>query len=206
MCMGGSSAAGDARAQQQSQQQQIEGATNQINQAFSGFNAPFYQQRTQAYENYAEPQLQQQYKGTLQNLYGKLANQGLLNSSAATQEKGALKGELNTQQQGVANQGFAQSQSLQQQIAQEQQNLIGQANAATDPQSVARGALDVAGSFSTPSAFQPLGQLFQGFANTYLGSQLNSAYNPQLNSFLLGGQGGQKGGFGANLGAPASYG
>lgn len=204
MCLGGGDGgAGQARQQQQDQQRQIEDATTRINQAFSGFTPKFYQGRAQDYENYAEPQLMGQYHSTYQNLLGKLANQGLLNSSAAIGQRGALQNELNTQQQGIANQALSQSQQLQQQVAQEQQTLIGQANAATNPSSVAQGALGVASSFSAPSAFAPVGQLFNNFANTYLGSQLNQTYNPSLSSYYLGGN---KPSVGTGLGSTAYYG
>lgn len=200
----GNAAASQARKQQQQQQADITQATGQINNAFSGFTPQFYQNRAQAYTNYAEPQLNQQYQQTLQGLYGKLANQGLLNSSAAGQEKGALQQSLATQQQGIANQGISQSQQLQQQVSQEQANLIGQANAASQPLSVANQAVGAAAGFSAPSAFQPIGQAFQSFGNTYLGSQLNSTYNPNLYSYFLSGGGSPQGG-GQGLGSSQSF-
>lgn len=142
MCMGGGSdAAAAARKQQQEQQAKIDAATGQINAAFAGFDPAFYQARTKAYETYAMPQLTQQYQNVQSGLYGKLANQGLLNSSAAGVEKGALQQSLAEQQQNIANAGLQQSQALQRQVGQEKANLIGQANVATDPMSVSQGAL-----------------------------------------------------------------
>lgn len=195
-------AATQARNQQKQQQADITQATGQINQAFSGFTPQFYQNRAQAYQNYAAPQLNQQYQQASQGLYGKLANQGLLNSSAATQEKGALQQSLAQQQQGIANTGISQSQQLQQQVSQEQANLIGQANAASNPLSISGQALNTAAGFSAPSAFQPIGQAFSQFGNTYLGSQLNSTYNPQLYSYFL--SGGQQAPAGGGQGLPSS--
>jgi len=203
---GSSDAASQARQQQQLQQAQIQQATNRINNAFAGFTPQFYQQRAQAYENYAEPQLMQQYQEVSKQLLGKLANQGLLNGSAALQQKGALQNDLGLQQQGIANTGIQQAQQLQQQVAGEQAGLIGQANAAANPLTVAQEAIGTAANYAAPSAFQPLGQLFQNFANTYLGSQLASTYNPNLYGFYLGsGTGGQGfGSSGGGLGATQS--
>ena len=134
MCMGGGGdPAAEARKQQQQQQQKIEAATGQINNAFAGFDPAFYQARTKAYETYAMPQLNQQYQNVQSGLYGKLANQGLLNSSAAGVEKGALQQSLAEQQQNIANAGLQQSQALQRQVGQEKASLIGQANVAADP-------------------------------------------------------------------------
>ena len=207
MCMGGSNNAGsDARTQQMQQQAQVDQATGQINNAFAGFTPQFYNDRAQAYTNYAEPQLIQQYQQAGQQLLGKLANQGLLNSSAALQEKGALQNTMNTQQQGIANQGIQQSQQLQQQVGQQQANLVSQANAASDPLSVAQLATGTAAGYAAPSAFAPIGPLFQGFANQYLGSQLNSTYNPSLYGYMLGQGGGsnQLSGGNAGLGSSSS--
>ena len=187
MCMGSGNAAADARQQQKQQEANINAATEQINNAFAGFTPQFYQDRTAAYEKFANPQLTQQYQNVNAGLTGKLANQGLLNSSAALNEQGALQQSLSQQQQGIANQGIAQSQQLQQQVAQEKNQLIAQANAANNPLSVAQGALGAASSFNAPSSFAPLGNLFQNFANTYLGNQLSNTYNPNLSSFYLGG-------------------
>lgn len=202
---GGTSNAGtQARQQQQLQQGEVQQATNRINQAFSGFTPQYYQNRAQAYTNFAEPQLMQQYQDTSLGLLDKLGNQGLLNSSAGLQERGALQNQLGLQQQGVANTGIQQAQQLQQQVAGEQSSLIGQANAAADPLSVSQQALGQAANFAAPSAFQPLGNLFQNFANTYLGSQLASTYNPNLYGFYLGGGAPQQGfgQTGAGFGAP----
>jgi hypothetical protein len=185
--MGTGNAADAARKQQQQQQATIEAATGQINNAFAGFTPQFYQDRTAAYEKFANPQLTQQYQNVNQNLSGKLANQGLLNSSAGLNEQGALQQTRAQQQQGIANQGIAQSQQLQQQVAQEKNQLIAQANAASNPLSVAQGALGTAASFAAPNAFAPLGNMFQTFANTYLGNQLSNTYNPNLSAFYLGG-------------------
>lgn len=200
MCMGGGGdPAAEARKQQQQQQQKIEAATGQINNAFAGFDPAFYQARTKAYETYAMPQLNQQYQNVQSGLYGKLANQGLLNSSAAGVEKGALQQSLAEQQQNIANAGLQQSQALQRQVGQEKANLIGQANVAADPLSVSQNALQSASGFSAPSPFAPLGQMFQGFGNMYLGSQVGNTYNPTLQSYMLGGSK-QPAGGGAGLG------
>lgn len=204
LCGGGGGTAGDTARQQEAQQRQsITQATGQIDSAFKGFTPQFYNQRAQAYENYAEPQLMGQYQNTLRGLYGKLANQGLLNSSSAIRQKGALGQELATQQQGVANEGIRQSQSLQQQVSSERNNLVGQANAASNPLSIAQGALGSAASFAAPSAFAPIGQAFQNFSQTYLGSQLNNSYNPALYGYYLGGN---RSSGGPSLGSSTTFG
>lgn len=182
MSFGSSDAGSQARQQQQQQQQQITQATKQINDAFSGFNPQFFSNRAQAYENFALPQEQQQFQDQSNQLGFKLAGQGLSDSSQATQ-LGERLGQTDQQaKQGIAQTGIGQAQQLQQQVAQEQQNLIGQANAASDPLSVANSAIGTAASFAAPSAFAPVGQFFQNFANTYLANSLNNLYNPMATS------------------------
>lgn len=178
MSFGQGDAGSQAREQQQLQQQQIRQATDQINKSFAGFNPQFYNQRAQAYENWALPQYQQQFQNTKDQTGFQLASQGLNDSSQATQIGEKLGQAAGTAQQNIAQTGIQGAQSLQQQVEQERQSLIGQANAASDPLSVANSAIGTAASFTAPSAFAPVGQFFQNFANTYLAGSLNNLYNP----------------------------
>lgn len=200
MSWGQSNVGSQAVAEQQQQQQQVQQAIGQINQAFGGFGPSFYGKASQDYINFAEPQVQQQYASTEQTLQDKLANQGLLNSSAALQEQGDLSKALAGAQEGVQNTATSTAQTLQQQIANEQANLVSQANVANDPLSIAQQAIGQAASVQAPSTFQPLGNLFQTFANTYLGNQLATTYNPNIYSTFLSSPS-SSGGFGAGLGS-----
>lgn len=207
MCFRSSDAGSQARTLQQQQQKQIEDATSQINTAFQGFNAPFYQQKAQAYEDYAMPQFQEQYQTTANQLGFQLANQGLTKGSSQAQQLGeALGQEASTQKQNIANQGISQAQSLQQQIEQERSGLIGQANAASDPLSIAGQAVGQAAQFSAPSTFGPIGQLFGNFANAYLGKQYASAYGTQYPYNYGYGYGANLGGRGGSLPSAMSTG
>lgn len=172
------------RAQQQQQQQLTEQAVSNINSAFAGFTPQFYQGATSAYRNWAVPQLQQQYQQTQNQLQAKLANQGLGKSSIAQDLSNQLQTAQQQAQEQIASQGLSQSQQLQQQVAQEKSNLIGQAQSATDPLAVSKQATAAAGSLQLPSSFQPLGNLFQNFSNLYLGQQLANTYNPAYLSLL----------------------
>lgn len=209
-CLGGNnSAAAQATQQQQQQQSAIASATNKINTDFSGFNPAFYSNYTNANENQGLGQLAQQQQQTQNQLGFKLAGQGLSNSSAGQQLGQSLQQEAGTQKQNVVNSALGATNTLQQNIAQEQNSLISQANVANDPSSVANQALGVASSFSSPSPIAPIGQAFSNWANTWLGatnaSTANSAAAAQSSSYpaYYGGTS-FSGGYGSSLTNPVS--
>lgn len=183
--MGCGSTAGNTLAAQQKQQQQLtDQAVSKINSAFQGFNPQFYQNVGQAYQNYALPQLGQQYQQTQNQLGFRLANQGLGHSSQATDLYNKL-GQAKTQAtQQVAQNALQQEQQLQQQVSQEKAQLIGQAQTATNPNAIGQAAIANAAGFAVPSSFQPIGNLFNQFGQLYLANQYANTYNPastQLN-------------------------
>lgn len=190
MCMGGGGGDGGARQRQQEQQRAIEQATERINQAFSGFNEPFYQQRAQAYESYALPELAKQYGQTQRQATFGLADRGLMQGSAARNMNQQLQLEQAKQQQNIANAALGQANQLRKEIGQEQSSLVSQANVANDPASVANTAMMNASAYSAPSQFAPIGNLFGDFANMYLTRQNANMYGQAgqqaRNNFNLG--------------------
>lgn len=177
MCMGSSDGgAAAAEAQTQAQQGAIEQATNQINQNFSGFSPAFYNNYTQANENFGLGQLAQQLQQTQNNVGFKLAGQGAQNSSVGDTLNQSLQQEQGQEEQTVVNQALGATNTLKQNIAQQQGNLISEAEVANDPASVATQSLNIAGSFNAPSPIPPIGQLFGNWANTWLGGVNASTY------------------------------
>ena len=174
-----SGGSGDSSAIQLQQQQQNAalGATDQINNAFAGFTPAFYQKEVQSYENQGMPQLQQQNQDASQAATFALANKGLLASGAADQTNAALTNAFNTGKTNLSNAAIQSGNSLQQQIAGQQSQLIGEAQTAADPGSVGSQAFNVASSFSTPNMFQPIGNAFGNFSNAYLANRLGNAYS-----------------------------
>lgn len=150
-----------------------------------GFGKDFYDKRTQDYLNFAMPQLQEQASQAEKNLTFKLANQGLTESGAADTLNLSLLNEINRQASGVASTGVQQAQDLQKQIEQQRSNLISQLEASADPGSATSQALSTAAQFSAPSVFQPVGNMFGNWANTYLASQVPQT-NPSLLPYLYG--------------------
>jgi hypothetical protein len=181
----GSSSDSSAALQQQQQQQETNTntAVNAVNSAFAGFDSAYYQKVQDSYNKWALPQLQTQYQNANNSLGYKLAGQGLLNSSAATQGQNALSAAMTQNQNTIANNAVTQSQNLQQTVGQEKANLIGQAQSATSPSSLGQSAIADASSIQAPSTFSALGSMFSDFGNQYLASSNTNTYN-QLAKYL----------------------
>ncbi len=198
-----SSSYADIAARQERQRQAaITQGTANINNAYSGFNPQFYQQRTQDYINYAQPQLAQQYRTNQADMRFGLANKGLLGSSIA-QQKGSLLNRTEAQaQRNVVDAGTAQAQGLQNQIEGSRSNLLSQLYSSADPAGAGRSAVGTAASFSSPSIFQPLADQFGSIAQSYyLASLLNQPQGQNVAGYP-----GNNGNTGAGPNNPTSYG
>jgi len=195
----GSSNAGNLMRQQQQQQQALtEQSVNQINQAFGGFNPQFYKGISNAYLAYALPQLWNQYSGMRNQLGYNLANQGILNSTAAQQGQQQLGQAMASGQANIGSQAVQQAQNLQQQVAQQKANLMAQAQSATSPSSIGQQATAMAGSLSGPSYFAPIGNMFSGLGQLFAAQQAANTYNPWTNYY-------NRVGYGAPLPSTATY-
>src|ERR1041385_4495980 len=78
--------AGQAAKAEKQRQQAIDTGLGRINNVFGQFDPQFYQQRAQAYTNFAMPQLGQQYRQTRNQIGFNLANRNLTGSSTAVQQ------------------------------------------------------------------------------------------------------------------------
>lgn len=184
MACGSSSAGEAAAAQMEKQQKWTDQATQGINQAFSGFTPQFYKGIGQAYQNFAMPQLQQQYSNIANNLGFKMANQGLLNSSVNQNAQNQLAHTMSQAQTQLGNQAVGQENQLRSQVNQQQSNLLGQAASTNAPGNLINSALSQAQTAQAPSTFQPIGQMFNTFAQDYLGAQNANMYNQFANQYL----------------------
>ena len=172
---GGDGGAAQARADEAARQARIKKGTANIDKSFAGFDDGFYKNRAQAYTNFANPQLADQYARTQQNLTYNLARQGLTASSEASRNAGELQRQYNDNRAMIASKGMDAANDARQQIEQNRSELISQLNATSDPSQAAAGALNRAAVLSQQQSFSPLGQLF---ANTtgLLGNAANAGY------------------------------
>lgn len=182
--MGLSTSVGNQAAQlQQQQQQQLDSSLSTINSAFAGFTPDYFNKVGQDYQNFATPQLEQQFQQQNKQLTGSLESQGITHSSAANELSDQLTQNLKQAQAGIADTGLQQEQGFQQQVQQQQNTLISQAEAASDPLSIAQGALGQAASIKAPSLFAPVGNFFSNWATTY-GAQQQANASEQTNQLL----------------------
>lgn len=176
-CSNGGDSGAIARQQEEERQAKIKTGIADVNQTFGAFDDKFYKQRAQDYTNFAMPQLYQQLgEANRQGTYA-LANRGLQVGSAANQFGSNLNREAATQKQGIVDAGLGQAQQLRQNVEGQRNQVVAQLQASADPTTAAQQALAAASSFSMPSAFQPLGQLFQGITQLYANNQTANAMN-----------------------------
>lgn len=165
---GGGYDAGPQQNQEAAQQKSIQLATQNIQNAFAGFNPDWYQQQYQNVLASEEPQEQQQFKQASNQLGFKLADQGLGKSSQAKQLGESLASAQDTAQQGLASGAQSEVNQLKQQQEQAESNLIGEASVANTPGTVAGQAYNTASTLQSPLSAQPIGQLFGNWSNAYL--------------------------------------
>ena len=162
MCSGGGGDGGaaQARADEEARQARIRQGTAAINQKFAGFDEPFYQSRADAYTKFANPQLNEQYNTTGQNLTYNLARQGLTDSSEKARNVGELQRQYNQNKALIASQGMDYANQARQQVEQNRAELISQLQMTSDPAAAASNAVNRATILAQNQPYSPLGQIF----------------------------------------------
>lgn len=164
--------AGQAAQLEAQRQQRIAQGTASINQIFGSYDDNFYNKRAKAYEDFAMPQLSQQYQQTRDQIGFNLANRGLQKSSAATKQWSDLFRNMQSAKQGVVDTGIGQANQLRQQIDAAKGTLLNQLYQSADPAGAAQQAVSTAASIAQPSTFAPLANQFSGLLNQYVVSSL----------------------------------
>lgn len=131
-----------------------------IDSAFTQFDDPYYAGVSKNYENYYDPQLDQQYNDAVNKLTLQLGQQGILQSSEGNRQLSELQRTNDTQKQTIANNALAAGNTAKQQVAQQKQQLYAQNNTAADPSAAATNAAAAAGSVVSPPVYSPLGNAF----------------------------------------------
>jgi len=167
-----------AKKQEEARQSAIKTGTASIDTAFSGFNDDFYNQRAQAYQNYALPELSKQYQQTRNQLMFNLANRGMLHSGAANNQWSDLNRTNAQAKQQIVDTGLGQANDLRLKVEGQKNTLLDQLYQSADPARAAQGATATAASFTPPSTFQPLANSFGNIAQQYYLSALINKNQP----------------------------
>lgn len=153
-------------------------------------SAPIWEQQQEAYLDFANPQLDNQYKDARKDLGFALARQGINASSTAGDRWGKLQEDYNLQQQAIADKAMGYANQAKSNIADEKQSLLTMLNSTADPGSAVSAARSAVNSLSSTPSFSPLGPLFQNAtAGLAAGMQGNQQFkqNEKLNNIMYGG-------------------
>lgn len=174
---GGDNGAAEARRREQERQAKLSQGMASIDRAFSGFNDDFYNQRQQAYVDYAMPQLNRQYGDALDNLTFALARSGLLESSVAARKQGDLNYDYQLQRQGVVDEGARLANQARSDIANARSSVVSDLYATENPAAAAAAAQARARIATQQPTFSPLGALFQNITSGLADWAENRAYS-----------------------------
>ena len=157
-----------------------------------GFDDAYFDGRRQAYIDYANPQLEQQYADAQKQLTFALTRGGLLDSSVRAEKTGELQKLYDVNKQKIADEALSHATQARNSVEDARSNLIATLNATGDAEGAASSAITRASALSQPAAYSPLSQLFADFtsglgtqaalerANYYSGGQTGARYSTGL--------------------------
>lgn len=165
MCMGGgggdNGAAEQRRKEEERQGRVREGKAN-IDKNFAGFDDDFYSGRTKSYLDYANPQLEDQFKDAQRELTLALARSNLLNSSARARRFADLKKDYDMQSRSIADKANQYGSKARSSVESAKSDLYSQNANIANPTLASQNAQARAMSLTELPAYSPLGQLFAG--------------------------------------------
>jgi len=143
---------------------------------FEGFQPSFYTDRARAYENYALPQLADQYRTNRDALNYGLTNRGLAGSTVADKAASDLERITGQNRQQIADTGIGQANQLRSDVEASRQAAIAQLYQSADPAQGFQSAVANASQFRAQPVFTPLADLFSNLARTYYINQTLNNY------------------------------
>ena len=128
--------------------------------SYEGFGNDFYQQRADAYKDYANPQAERQYNDANEQLVYALNRANLGQSSAGNRAMARLGSDYEQAQDDIGRKAQGHADQARQDVARERQNLSNLIQSTADP-SMARDQMPgVAEALSSTPQFDSMGQLF----------------------------------------------
>ena len=152
-------------------------------QRVEGVNDPIWEQQADAYLEYANPQLDDQYKDAREDMVYALQRQGQAESSLAGDRWADLERDYKLQQQGIAEKARGYANQAQNDIMSQKSSLLQTLHATADPGAVTSAARDAVANLGNTPSFSPLGPLFQNAtAGLAAGIQGNQNYQIDQNT------------------------
>lgn len=165
---GDGGAAERARNQELARQNSIASGQSAITSAFSGFTPEYYGKREQSYRDYANPQLQNNFKDAESNLKLRLSSNGLGQSSAGADALRRLGEDYALQKAGVEDKALATGNEARQSVQQLKTQLFNQLNATGDSALAAQAAKEAAfNTYNNPTQFNPITNAFKDYAGLF---------------------------------------
>lgn len=154
---GGDGGAAEREAQRQAN---IQAGYNQIKSIFGGFDDDFYNQRSTAYNEYAMPQLDEQYAKAVEDLTFSLARNGRLDSSTAATQRADLQKKYDQQRTALTDRGLQYSNDARTAVERSRADLVSLNSNLANPNQIASEAQGRLAGLQAMPAFEPLAPLF----------------------------------------------
>lgn len=154
-----------AAQQEAARQAKIAEGQQAIDAGFTGFNDDFYNQYSQDYLGYYQPQLTDQYNDARKRLTLQLAKTGNLTSSAGANQLADLQKYYDTQNTGITNKSMEAVNALRGNVDQRKSQLYADNRAAADPGSAGSAAAAAAQALQPSLPSSPLANTFNDFFN-----------------------------------------
>jgi len=166
MCLGNDGSdqaaadAAEARRREAERAARIRAGASNINNAFAKYDDGFFDNRRQSYLDFANPQLDDQFKDATRELTLALARSGILNSSAKSRRFGDLQTSYDNQSRAVSDKANEYVNNTRSAIELAKSDLLSQNQAMADPALAANLAANRATTATAMPAYSPLNQVF----------------------------------------------
>ena len=149
------------RAEEEARQGRIDEGTAGVNEAFGIFDDDFFSGRSQAFENFARPQLDDQFSDARKDLIFALSRGGKLDSSVAADRFGKLDERFTSSLQDIKNKGFDFANTARSSVEDARGSILNQLFSSEDSDAAVSSALNRTRSLATTPSFSNLGNVFQ---------------------------------------------
>src|SRR5260370_21457638 len=160
---GGASQA--ARSNEQAREIRVNDGIGSINNIFGQFDDNCYNKRRDAYLDYANPQLNDQYANAHKQLIYSLDRSGTLDSTARNGQEANLAKLYQTGETGVSNQALDYENSARNNIANAKSDLVNELTSTGDSAAISNDATSRAAVASLPEVYSPVPNVFSGFTS-----------------------------------------